>query len=99
MSEQENLRAVAAKGDRARRFLEDETFRDAVKRVKERIYGDWCNTRPDDRNLREQLYAQGKALDGIVFELTKESDAGTVANAVLKQHERREQQKRGQGKG
>ena len=64
-------------GKAAEAFLSDETFRDALKRAKERITNSWI--RADSLQEREELHGRIVGLNAVVAELMAATGGGKHA--------------------
>lgn len=56
MADEAKLRRQAERGDRARAILEDELTQDAFKAIERQLFEDWCATKVEETEKREQLY-------------------------------------------
>ena len=72
-------------GQNAKRLLEDETFRRALKRAVERVKDQWVVA--DTRKKREELHAQVIALNNVVVELMTTVGDGKQAQHLKKLRE------------
>lgn len=56
MTDESRLRRQAERGDRARAILEDELTQDAFKAIERQLFDEWCATKPEETEKREQIY-------------------------------------------
>ena len=63
-----------ALAQKAKELLENEAFKEAVRRVDNAIIDTWRNTGPREKDERESLYYQQQGLASIVGELTNMRD-------------------------
>jgi hypothetical protein len=63
-----------AKGEAARRILDDDTFKEAVQGAKARIKDEW--EAAESKDVRESLWHQLRALDAVPRELRTIRDRG-----------------------
>lgn len=68
---------VETKADRAAQILDNEIFKEAAERAKQRMKDAWANE--EDPQKREALWQQYKASEAVTRELTIIRDNGIVA--------------------
>ena len=56
MTEEAKLRRQAERGIRARQILDDELTQDAFQAIERQLFQEWCETKPDETEKREQIY-------------------------------------------
>lgn len=79
---------IIARGKHAAALLDDPVVLEAQKLTHQEIYEQWTQTRPDDTQTRESLWAQVQAVEKFIQVLNKIRNAG-VALEHQKQAEAR----------
>ncbi len=62
----------------AQRLLNDESATTAVRELMEEIKSEWVNTRPEDKEGREDLWRLGRSMQLFVTKLQAMRDRGKV---------------------
>jgi hypothetical protein len=75
----DKLQADIERAHRVRHILESDDFKDAVKRVQERIWDEFCATSPDEVGQLQIHRLKQWALGEVVRQLQGDVDAGKVA--------------------
>lgn len=74
---------VVAAGKRADEIINDNIFGEAIKLAHARLYTAWSDTRADQKEEREALYARNKALNEIVVSLNIIRNEGIASAAEI----------------
>ena len=67
------------RGRKAQQVLEDETLREAIKKLESDQLGFFKHSRPDETAKRENAWCMLQAIDALRQELIKISDNGKIA--------------------
>lgn len=79
----------AARGDRARRILEDELYQESFATVRAHLMRKWEDSKPEQAAEREALFMQMKLLDKLKATLTYCLETGKVAIFKLEVEKKR----------
>jgi hypothetical protein len=77
------LAVDAAKGDKARAKLEDQTFKDAMAQLEADYIKAWKSTGMNDATAREKLYLAVKMLDQFESHLVNVMNDGKLARSQI----------------
>jgi len=83
----------AARGEQARRILEDPLFIESFEAVKRNILRNWTETKVGESAEREQFYLQLALLEKLKLSLTCHMQNGTTAIFRIEQDKRRKNAK------
>jgi len=78
-----DLREEMARGENAKRLLEDPILREALDKIKANAFEVWKTTPWDAKDAREELYRQAVAVEKLENELRKIIDGGKKAKSML----------------
>lgn len=85
MADDDKLREQMDRGERARRILEDELFVEACKKARDSIFTEFEDSKWDDRERREFLDKQLRALKNIVSYIKVVMINGDAASKELRE--------------
>lgn len=76
------------RGRKAQQVLEDETLREAIKKLESDQLGFFKHSRPDETAKRENAWCMLQAIDALRQELIKISDNGKIAQKAADRQNR-----------
>jgi DNA-binding transcriptional regulator/RsmH inhibitor MraZ len=85
MSEQASLESQVAAGNRAEELRQNPLYQEAMRKLQERCFREWADSKDTDQAGREALFFTLRAARKFEEELTTIIGSGAMASNALKQ--------------